>query len=102
MPRQVRDDQAPSLQVRLQLGEVPGGAAEPVHEEQRRPLPADERPNPRPSVLVDPLLEAGQKILRIRHVDRLWFDHCEFDGDKAGGEMKLPALRPHKLEIQAR
>ena len=53
-------------------------------------------------MLVDPLFEAGQKISRIRHVDRLWLGDYEFDGDRVGGDMKLPSLRPHKLEIQAR
>ena len=72
-----------------------------MHEEQRRPLAAHERPDPGAAVLVDPLVETGQKVRRIRHVDRLWFDHYEFDGDKAGG-MRSPALRPDKLEIQAR
>ena len=102
MPRQVRDDQAASGQVRQQLCEVPGRAAVAVDEEQRRPVTADERPDPGATMLVDPLFEAGEKIRRIRHLDRLWFDHCEFDSDKAGGMRKLPALRPDQPEIQAR
>jgi hypothetical protein len=72
-----------------------------VHEQERWPLATHERPDPGPAVLIDPLLEAGQEIHRIRHVDRLWFGHCEFDGDQAGS-MNVPFLRPDKLEIQAR
>ena len=102
MPRQVRDDQAASGRVRQQLREVPGRAAVAVDEEQRRPVTADESPNPGATVLVDPFLVGGQLIRRICHLDRLWFDHCEFDSDKAGGMRKLPALRPDQLEIQAR
>jgi hypothetical protein len=101
MAWQVGDDQAPSAQVRLQLGEVPGGAPEAVHEQERRPFAADEGPDPGAPMGKDPLFEARQEIRRIRHANRLWFDHCELDGDKAGG-MKVPALRPNKLEIQAR
>ena len=98
---QIRDDQAPSVQMRLQLGEVPGGAAEAVHQQKRGAVTALERPDPDAPPLVDPLFEAGQKIFRIRHPNRLWLDHCEFEGDKAG-DVKIPVLRPDKLEIQAR
>ncbi len=101
MPRQIRDDQAPALEVRLQLREVPGRPTEAVHEEQRRAFAAHEGPDTGAAMLVDPLGEPGQKIFRIRHVDRLLLDHYELDGDQAG-KMKSPALRLDQLEIQAR
>lgn len=87
--------------MRLHLREVPGAAAAPVDEQKRRPRAAHEGPDPGASALVDPFFEAGQQVRRIRHVDRLWFDHCEFDGDKAEG-MRSPALCPEKLETQTR
>ena len=60
-------------QERRQLGEVPRRTAEAVHEEQRRPFPAREEADPGAAVLVDPFREAREKIVRIRHADRLWF-----------------------------
>ena len=73
MPREIGDDQTPPRQVRLQLGEVPRGPAEAVHQEQRWAFAAHEGPDPSAAMLVDPLRKARQKIVRIRHVDRLWF-----------------------------
>ena len=76
------------------VGEVPGGPAEAVHKEERRPFPADEVADPGAAPVVAALLEAGQEVGRIRHVDGLWFGDCELDGDKAGRVRKLPGLVP--------
>jgi hypothetical protein len=74
VPRQVGDDQTPSLEQRGQLGEVPGRAAEAVHQEQGWSFPAGEAADPGAPVPVEPFCEARQKIIRIRHADRLWFE----------------------------
>ena len=74
MAGQVGHDQAPALEVRPQFGEVPRRAAEAVHEEKRRAVSAHEGADPGAAGLVDPFLEARQKIVRIRHADRLWFE----------------------------
>jgi hypothetical protein len=94
---EIRDDQTPALEERRELGEVPGGPAEAVDEQQGRACPALERPDPGPAALVEPLFEARQKNRRIRHVDRLFSDDYELDGDKAGRLMSL-ALHPEELE----
>jgi hypothetical protein len=46
---------------------------------------------------VVPFLEARQKNRCIRHVDRLFFAHCEFAGDKAGHPLS-PRLCPKELK----
>jgi hypothetical protein len=74
VPRQVGHDQTPSLEQRRQLGEVPRRTAEAVHEEQGRSFPAREAADPGAPVPVDTFCEARQKIVRIRHADRLWFE----------------------------
>jgi len=96
--RQVWDDQASSGQERRQLGEVPGRAAEAVHEQERRPVPAFERPDPHPAPLIPTLLEPLQENRRIRHPDRLSWADYELDGDKAGRVKKCPVLRREELE----
>jgi hypothetical protein len=40
---------------------------------------------------VEPWLEAPQQVRRIRHPDRLFSDHDEWHGDKAG-RVKIPVL----------
>ena len=74
VPREIRHDQAPPLEQRRQFGEVPRRTAEAVHQEQGRPLPAGEEADPGAAELVDPFREAREKICRIRHADRLWFE----------------------------
>jgi hypothetical protein len=94
---EIRDDQPPPREQPRQLGEVPGGSTEAVDEQQGRPLTALERPDPGAAALVEPLLEARQKNRRIRHVDRLFSDDYELDGDKAGRLMS-PVLHREELE----
>ncbi len=74
VPRKIRHDQAPPLEQRRQLGEVPRRPAEAVHQEERRALAAGEEADPGAAELVDPFREAREKICRIRHADRLWFE----------------------------
>ena len=97
MAGEIRDDQPPPGQERRQLGEVPGGAAEAVDEQQGRPFPALEGADQGPAPLVEPFLEARQKNRRIRHVDRLFSDDYELDGDK-DRRVKNPVLYREELE----
>ena len=74
VPGQVGDDERPRAEQRHELREVPGGACDAVEEQERPPLAvAVEGPEPHPADLVEPLLEARQKIGRVRHPDRLSF-----------------------------
>ena len=98
MAGEIRDDQPPAGQERRQLGEVPGGSAKAVDEQQRRPLPALERANHGPSPLVEPFFESCQKNRRIRHVDRLFSGDYECDGDKAERRVMSFVLHPEELE----
>jgi hypothetical protein len=68
-----------------------------VHEQKRRTLPGREEPDPSPTPLVVPFLEARQENRSIRHVDRLFFGNYEFGGDKAGHPL-IPGLRPKELK----
>jgi len=93
---QIGNDELPVAEQRRQLAEVPGGAAVPVDEEERRALTAAKDADPSPAVLDDPLSEARQKVRRIRHRDRLFLSHYECDGDRRG-RVKLPVLRHQEL-----
>ena len=97
MARKIRDDEPPTGQQGRQLREVPGGSAEAVDQQEGWPLAALEGADPGPAPLVEPFLEARQKNRRIRHVNRLFSDDYELDGDKAGRLMSL-VLHPEELE----
>ncbi len=94
----IRDDQPLAGKERRQFGEVPGGPAEAVYEQQARALPALEGADHRPAPLVEPFLEAPQKNRRIRHVDRLFWDENECDGDKA--ERRVMSFVLHREELE--
>ena len=98
MAREIRDDQPLAGKERRQLGEVPGGPAEAVDEQQGRPLPALEGANHRPAPLVEPFFEALQENHRIRHVDRLFSEENECDGDKA--ERRVMSFVLHREELE--
>ena len=92
MAGQVGHEQPPPAEERHHRLEVPRCAAEAVDQEERRAFPRPfEHPHAHPTVLVEAWLEALQQVRRIRHVDRLFSVHCEFDGDKAG-RVKIPVL----------
>jgi hypothetical protein len=96
---EIRNDQPPPRQERRQFGEVPGGSAEAVDEQQGWPVPALEGSDQGPTPLIEPLFEAREKNRRIRHVDRLFSDDYELDGDKAGRVID-PVLDRKELEPQ--
>ena len=95
--REIRDDQPPPGKERGQFGEVPRGAAEAVDEQQGRPLPALKGADLGPTPLVEPLFEAREENRRIRHVDRLFSDDYECEGDKAG---RVNSLVLHREELE--
>jgi len=74
--------------------------AEAVDEQQRRPLAALKGADLGPAPLVEPLFEAREENRRIRHVDRLFSDDYECDGDKAGRVNSL-VLHCEELEPQS-
>ncbi len=97
MPGQIGDQEPASRQELRELVEVPRRSPEAVHEQEGRSGPGAEDPNPRPTPLVVPFLEAREKNRRIRHVDRLFFSYCEFAGNKAGHPLS-PRLCPKELK----
>jgi len=71
-----------------------------VHEQERRPFPGREEPDTGSTPFVVLLFEAREKYRRIRHVDRLFCEHCELAGDKAGNPL-IPCLRAEELTVTA-
>src|SRR5439155_659601 len=99
VPRQVGNDERAPAEQRHELAEVPGRPAESVDEQDRPSVPAPvERPHGEAADLVERLLEAGEQVGRIRHLDRLWWGHLELCGDSGTGRVKTPVLRREELE----
>ena len=72
---QVGDEQAPARQEGRQLGEVPGGPAEAVDEEERRPFAALPDPHARAAILDDAGLEArGKGVASVTRIDYPWIN----------------------------
>ena len=84
-------DQPPPGEERRHLREVPGGAAEPVQRAgAARPRRARRRGAGRRGTSTEPLLEAGQKIHRIRHGDRLSWAMMSSSADRTGRVRRCP------------
>jgi hypothetical protein len=72
VPGQVRRDQVTAREAGGHVREVPGGAAEAVQQQDRRALSRPgEDTEAGAAHVVEPLLEAAEKIGRIRHADGL-------------------------------
>ena len=97
MTGKIGDHQLAARQERHELAEVPRGAAVAVNEQERPALSALEDADPRPTVRDPALRQPRQQLRRIRHPDRLFFVHCECDGDRTG-RVKITALRRKELD----